>query len=212
MHVEVAAVAGSGRDGGVLPAAVGRAVVGRAGRTGRAAAEGAGRPGAAAADVPGGLPPRRRGLRVRPHRRVRPDPADDQPPPEGAARGGPAGPGQARRVGLLPGPHPGAGQPRHAHRDRIALTDVTWPAIWGQRTASADRASEHGGAAAAGPAPGLAAAGGDRCEAAGPVPVPADWLRLARIARMLSWLTLAWMGVEGGGPSPQRCSPGRWRC
>jgi divalent metal cation (Fe/Co/Zn/Cd) transporter len=30
------------------------------------------------------------------------------------------------------------------------------------------------------------------------VPVPADWLRLARIARMLSWLTLAWMGVEGG--------------
>jgi divalent metal cation (Fe/Co/Zn/Cd) transporter len=28
--------------------------------------------------------------------------------------------------------------------------------------------------------------------------VPAEWLRLARIARMLSWLTLAWMGVEGG--------------
>jgi hypothetical protein len=28
--------------------------------------------------------------------------------------------------------------------------------------------------------------------------VPADWLRLARLARLLSWLTLAWMGIEGG--------------
>jgi len=25
-----------------------------------------------------------------------------------------------------------------------------------------------------------------------------DWLRLARLARVLSWLTLAWMGIEGG--------------
>ena len=25
-----------------------------------------------------------------------------------------------------------------------------------------------------------------------------DWLRLARLARLLSWLTLAWMGIEGG--------------
>jgi hypothetical protein len=41
-------------------------------------------------------------------------------------------------------------------------------------------------------------AGADRCEGSGPVAVPADWPRLARIARMLSWLTLAWMGVEGG--------------
>jgi divalent metal cation (Fe/Co/Zn/Cd) transporter len=32
----------------------------------------------------------------------------------------------------------------------------------------------------------------------GPVAGSADWLRLARIARILSWLTLAWMGVEGG--------------
>jgi divalent metal cation (Fe/Co/Zn/Cd) transporter len=32
---------------------------------------------------------------------------------------------------------------------------------------------------------------------AGPAP-SADWLRLARLARTLSWLTLAWMGVEGG--------------
>jgi divalent metal cation (Fe/Co/Zn/Cd) transporter len=30
------------------------------------------------------------------------------------------------------------------------------------------------------------------------VAVSADWLRLARIARILSWLTLAWMGIEGG--------------
>ena len=37
-----------------------------AGRAGRAAAEGARRPGPAPADVPGRLPPRRRGLRVRP--------------------------------------------------------------------------------------------------------------------------------------------------
>ena len=32
---------------------------------------------------------------------------------------------------------------------------------------------------------------------AGPVP-SGDWLRLARLARTLSWLTLAWMGIEGG--------------
>jgi divalent metal cation (Fe/Co/Zn/Cd) transporter len=32
---------------------------------------------------------------------------------------------------------------------------------------------------------------------AGPAP-SADWLRLARLARTLSWLTLAWMGIEGG--------------
>jgi divalent metal cation (Fe/Co/Zn/Cd) transporter len=30
------------------------------------------------------------------------------------------------------------------------------------------------------------------------VAVSADWLKLARLARLLSWLTLAWMGVEGG--------------
>ena len=32
----------------------------------------------------------------------------------------------------------------------------------------------------------------------GPVAMSADWLRLARLARLLSWLTLAWMGIEGG--------------
>ena len=31
-----------------------------------------------------------------------------------------------------------------------------------------------------------------------PVAGSADWLRLARLARILSWLTLAWMGIEGG--------------
>lgn len=29
-------------------------------------------------------------------------------------------------------------------------------------------------------------------------PPEADWLRLARLARTLSWITLAWMGIEGG--------------
>jgi hypothetical protein len=32
-----------------------------------------------------------------------------------------------------------------------------------------------------------------------PAPETADWLRLARLARTLSWLTLAWMGIEGDG-------------
>ena len=35
-------------------------------------------------------------------------------------------------------------------------------------------------------------------EDTGPVAGSADWLRLARLARLLSWLTLAWMGIEGG--------------
>jgi divalent metal cation (Fe/Co/Zn/Cd) transporter len=35
-------------------------------------------------------------------------------------------------------------------------------------------------------------------EDTGQVAVSAEWLRLARLARLLSWLTLAWMGVEGG--------------
>jgi divalent metal cation (Fe/Co/Zn/Cd) transporter len=30
------------------------------------------------------------------------------------------------------------------------------------------------------------------------VPVQEEWLRLARLARTLSWITLVWMGVEGG--------------
>ncbi len=39
---------------------------------------------------------------------------------------------------------------------------------------------------------------GRHCEITGPVPVSAEWLRLARLARTLSWITLAWMGIEGG--------------
>jgi divalent metal cation (Fe/Co/Zn/Cd) transporter len=38
----------------------------------------------------------------------------------------------------------------------------------------------------------------DPREGTGPVTVSADWLRLARLAWLLSWLTLAWMGIEGG--------------
>ena len=40
----------------------------------------------------------------------------------------------------------------------------------------------------------LSATGGDSPA----VPGSAEWLRLARLARVLSWATLAWMGVEGG--------------
>lgn len=38
----------------------------------------------------------------------------------------------------------------------------------------------------------------DRREDTGQVAVSAEWLRLARLARTLAWLTLAWMGIEGG--------------
>ena len=38
----------------------------------------------------------------------------------------------------------------------------------------------------------------DRREATGLAAGSAEWLRLARLARLLSWLTLAWMGIEGG--------------
>lgn len=39
---------------------------------------------------------------------------------------------------------------------------------------------------------------GGQGEDTGQLARPADWLRLARLARLLSWLTLAWMGIEGG--------------
>ncbi len=38
----------------------------------------------------------------------------------------------------------------------------------------------------------------NRPERTRPVAGSADWLRLAQIARALSWITLAWMGIEGG--------------
>jgi len=45
------------------------------------------------------------------------------------------------------------------------------------------------------PRPGASTGSG---QGTGPAAVPGDWLRLSRTARVLSWLTLAWMGVEGG--------------
>src|SRR5215831_10051799 len=199
MYVEVPAGTGPGQYSGVLSAAVPRAAVGRAGRPGRAAAEGAGRAGAAAADVADRLPPRRRGLRLRPERRVRPVPADDQPSPEGAARGRAAGPREAWRVGLLPGPDRCVGQPWRAHRRPILLTrpGVTSHSP-GQETARSGQTAAHRSDNRLAFIPGDAAAAADRCQNTGHVPVSADWLRLARVARMLSWITLAWMGIEGG--------------
>lgn len=38
----------------------------------------------------------------------------------------------------------------------------------------------------------------DSGDGTGPVALSADWLRLARLARLLSWITVAWLGVEGG--------------
>jgi hypothetical protein len=38
----------------------------------------------------------------------------------------------------------------------------------------------------------------DPREGIGPVAGPTDWVHLAGIARMLFWLTLAAMGIEGG--------------
>ena len=65
----------------------------------------------------------------------------------------------------------------------------------GQRTS---RPAEHGEDAVLGIPFGHAAAVTDQCETIRQGPASADWLRLARIARILSWLTLAWMGIEGG--------------
>jgi divalent metal cation (Fe/Co/Zn/Cd) transporter len=42
-----------------------------------------------------------------------------------------------------------------------------------------------------------APAAGDQHDSV-PVARSPEWLRLARLARLLSWVTLAWMGVEGG--------------
>jgi divalent metal cation (Fe/Co/Zn/Cd) transporter len=39
---------------------------------------------------------------------------------------------------------------------------------------------------------------GGRCGHADLVPVTSDWLRVARIARLLSWLTLGWLSIEAG--------------
>lgn len=47
------------------------------------------------------------------------------------------------------------------------------------------------------PRPSPAQAAGQQQDSAPASPSP-EWLRVAWLARLLSWLTLAWMGVEGG--------------
>src|ERR1039457_3756137 len=174
MYVEVFAGAEPGRHCRLLPAAITRAAVPSAGRSGRTTAEGAGRAGAAAADVPDRLAPRRRGMRLRPDWRVRPITAHDQSPPEGAARGRPAGQGEARRLGLLPGPDRGPGQPGRADRLPVRLTGGVWSRrSRGQRGACMGRTAERGGDAMLSFTPGRAAAAADRCETAGQVPAAA---------------------------------------
>ena len=44
----------------------------------------------------------------------------------------------------------------------------------------------------------IRAVSGATCAVATPAVVPAEWLRLARLARLLSWLTLGWLGIEAG--------------
>ena len=69
------------------------------------------------------------------------------------------------------------------------MTRTAWP---GSTTPSWSTSRRHDLAAA------RRARAADRRDTTGPVRGSADWLRLARTARILSWLTLAWMGVEGG--------------
>ncbi|CAA9379204.1 MAG: Arsenical resistance operon repressor, partial [uncultured Nocardioidaceae bacterium] len=90
----------------------------RPGRHGRRAAEGTCGPGPTAPDVDRVVPHGRRGVRVRPDRRLRLVPADDQPPPQGPARSRAARARQARRLGLLPCP------PRGLERARRPLLDA----------------------------------------------------------------------------------------
>ena len=66
-----------------------------------AGVQGPGRPGPAAAGVADRRAPGRRGMRLRPDRRVRPDPAHHQPPPEDAAGGRDHRQRAARHLGLL---------------------------------------------------------------------------------------------------------------
>ena len=68
----------------------------------------------------------------------------------------------------------------------------------GQETAPSGRAARHGADAVLTLASSRATAAADRHQSTGQVPVTADWLRLAHLARTLSWITLAWMAIEGG--------------
>src|SRR5215472_231047 len=129
MRVEVCRGAGSHRPGCLLPAAIAGTALRRAGAADRPTTESPGRAGSAAADVLGRKSPRRRSVRLRPDRCLRPVPANYQPPPKGAHRGRPAGPREARSLGLLPRPYRGAGEPRYADRisDDIGLTTKDRP-------------------------------------------------------------------------------------
>src|SRR4051794_10449190 len=116
--VEVPPRAHAGRDGRVLLAAHPGAAHRPRGGADRSPAQGAGGPRQAAAVVPHRLARRRRGVPVRPQRRLRALPAHHQPPPQGAARDRAARAHQARRVGLLPGPARGTRRPGRADRRR----------------------------------------------------------------------------------------------
>src|SRR6478736_1333584 len=114
MHVKVRSRADAGPDRGLLLAAHPGTAHPGGGRADRAARQGHRGSRAAPPAVAGRLPRGRRGVRVRPQRRVRPLPAHDQPPPEGAARRGAPRPREARGVGLLPP------QRRRPRRRRVA--------------------------------------------------------------------------------------------
>ena len=86
-----------------------------------------------------------------------------------------------------PGPAPVA-----ATRGRTRCGRTTPTGCPGSTTPSWSTSRRHDRAA---PLAVAAAASG---RTPGPWPVSADWLRLARLARLLSWLTLAWLGIEGG--------------
>src|SRR4029077_19942170 len=104
------------------------AVVRPGGRAHRSPGQGAGRPRATAPAVAGGIASGRRGLRVRPPRRLRPLPTHHQPPPEGAPRGRSPRPDQAWRVGLLLDQARRADRPRGSHR-RLGGTGMTKPTV-----------------------------------------------------------------------------------
>src|SRR6476660_9527587 len=114
MHVKVRSRSDAGPDRGLLLAAQPGTAHPGGGRADRAARQGHRGSRAAPPAVAGRLPLGRRGVRVRPQRRVRPLPAHDQPPPEGAARRGAPRPREARGVGLLPP------QRRSPRRRRVA--------------------------------------------------------------------------------------------
>src|SRR5690348_6163585 len=118
IHVEVSVDAHPCRDGRVLLTAGLLAALGGDRRADRAVAQSHRRPGPPTTPVTGRGPRWWRSLCVRPQRRLRPVAADHQPPPQGAARVGPARSHQAWGVGLLPRPLRGSHRPRRTDRRR----------------------------------------------------------------------------------------------